>query len=47
MSAIPAALASAATIKNGTPVVITLSCAFAKETANKQSRTMVFFFIFI
>jgi len=44
----PAALASAAINKNGTPVVITLSCAFKFEIeVKKQSSSMdILFMVF-
>ncbi len=45
MSAIPEALASADTIKKGTPVVITLSCACVKEKKNIISKYKGIFFI--
>jgi hypothetical protein len=46
-SAIPAALASAETNKNGTPVVMTLSCAFARKIIKKQIKSKAIFFIFV
>jgi hypothetical protein len=45
LSAIPAALASPATNKNGTPTEIGFSCAFANEIMNRQTKSNSVFFI--
>lgn len=45
ISAIPAALASAATNKKGTPVVMALSCAFVDEIMKRHAIKNSIFFI--